>query len=160
MKPKQISALMSIKVPGLGNSADMDSIEKKINTYIESISPGISIEDLSGWRVTFDINSFCTDLIAIYKKFWGYPSDREYVISIAIPLPDNTQAPYGMPPGENGRSGSFPPVESDHFYPLAPEYDKYASLEQYIIVSAIKAIDFGLTKGFTCDGKEIKFQDL
>jgi len=160
MKHKQVSALMSINVPGLDDFVVMDSIGKEINTYIESILPEIDLEDLSGWRLTFDIDSFCTDVIAIYKKFWWYPSDREYVISIAIPIPDNTQAPYGMLSGTNGRVGRFRPVESNHFYALDPEYPKYFSLEQYILASAIKAIDFGLAKGFACGAKKIKFQDL
>jgi len=43
---------------------------------------------------------------------------------------------------------------------LDPEYDKYDNLDQYILASAIKAIDLGFTKGFTCYGKKIKYQDL
>jgi len=54
----------------------------------------------------------------------------------------------------------FLPIRSDRFHPLDPEYDKYDNLDQYIIASAIKAIDLGFTKGFTCYGKKIKFQDL
>jgi len=118
------------------------------------------MEDLSGWRLTFFINYRCTDLIGVFKKFFRYPSDKEYEISIAIPIPDNTQAPYGMPPAKDGRVGDFLPIRSDRFHPLDPEYDQYNNLDQYILASAIKAIDLGFTKGFTCYGKKIKFQDL
>ncbi|WP_082782624.1 Imm9 family immunity protein [Cephaloticoccus capnophilus] len=159
IKHNQVRARVPIEVPELDNFVDIDSINERINNFLETIPSRINIEDLWGWRLSFRINSFCTDLIAIYKKIWVNETAKEYIIPIAIPLPDNTQAPYGLPPGGNGRSGAFPPVESDHFYPLAPEYDKYVSLEQYIIVSAIKAIDFGLTKGFPRNGKSIKYSD-
>jgi len=89
---------MGIAVPKLGNFADISSIKKEIMTYVESILPRINMEALSGWRLTFHINYFCADRIGVFKKFFRYPSDREYVISIAIPIPDNTQAPYGIPP--------------------------------------------------------------
>ncbi|KXU39484.1 hypothetical protein AXE65_08245 [Ventosimonas gracilis] len=157
IKYKQARVRMAIEVPRLGNFVDINSINEKINTYLDSVPERINTEDLWGWGLIFRINAFCIDSIAVYKKMWTNAHGKEYIIPIAIPLPDNTQAAYGMPPGENGRSGCFLPVESDHFYALDPEYDQYVNLEQYIIESAIKAIDFGLNKGFPRDGKEIKF---
>jgi len=151
---------MGIEVLGLSDFVDTYSIGKKITTYIESILPRINMEDLSGWRLTFHISYFYADLIGVFKKFFRYPSDKQYEISIAIPIPDNTQAPYGMPPVEDRRVGDFHSIRSDRFHPLDPEYDKYDNLDQYILASAIKAIDLGFTKGFTCYGKKIKFQDL
>jgi len=102
----------------------------------------------------------CTDFIGVYKQFLRYPSDREYVISIVIAIPDNTQAPYGMPLGKRGTIGFFHAGESKYSHLLDTEYDKYDNLDQYILASVIKAIDLGLTKGFTCYGKKIKFQGL
>jgi len=159
IKYEQARVRMAIEVPGLGDFVDINSISKKINTYLESVPPRINTEDLWGWGLIFRINAFCIDSIAIYKKMWTNVNGKEYIIPIAIPLPDNTQAAYGMPPGENGRSGCFLPVESDHFHALDPEYDQYVDLEQYIVASAIKAIDFGLNKGFPRDGKEIEFSN-
>jgi len=160
-KVKQVGVSMGIEILGLRDFVDTTSIEKKIKTYIESISPRINMEDLSGWRLTFFISYRHTDLIGVFKKFFRYPSDRQYEISIAIPIPDNTQAPYGMPPSTDEKLPLFfLPIRSDRFHPLDPEYDKYADLDQYIIASVIRAIDLGFTKGFTCYGKKIKFQDL
>ncbi|KXU38887.1 hypothetical protein AXE65_11265 [Ventosimonas gracilis] len=79
-KVKQVRAIMPISVPGIWNFADMGPIERKVNTYIDSILPRINIEDISGWRLLLHINSVCSDLISVYKKFLRYPSDREYVI--------------------------------------------------------------------------------
>jgi len=151
---------MPTSVPRIDDFADIFSIEKKINTYVESILPRINMEDLSGWRLLLHINSVCTDFIGVFKKFWRYPSDKEYVISIAIPIPNNTQALYGMPPGKKGRNAFFNSIRGNQSHLLDPEYDKYDNLDQYILASAIKAIDLGFTKGFTCYGKKIKFQDL
>jgi len=160
MKHEQIGVSTQIEALGLLNFADTSSIRKKITTYVESIFSRINMEDLSGWRLTFFINYVCTDFIGIDKKFRRYPSDREYEIPIGIPIPDNTQAPYGIPPVEDGTIGFFHPGRSNHSHLLDPEYDKYDNLDQYILASAIKAIDLGFTKGFTCYGKKIKFQDL
>jgi len=151
---------MGIAVPRLGNFANISSIENEIAAYVESILPRINMEDLSGWRLNFDVTYACTDFIGVYRKFLRYPSDREYEILIAIPIPDNTQAPYGLPLGKHGTIGSFRPARSDRSHILEPEYDKYDNLDQYILAAAIKAIDLGFTKGFTCYGKKIKFQDL
>jgi len=159
-KDKQVKVTKYIGVPGLLGFADVFSIEKKLTTYVDSILPRINMEDLSGWRLTVQIGYACTDFIGVYKKFFRYPSDREYEISIGIPIPDNTQAPYGMPPGKYGTVGFFHPGESKHSHLLDPEYDQYDNLDQYILAAAIKAIDLCFTKGFTCYGKKIKFQDL
>jgi len=160
-KVEQVKITKYIGVPGLLGFADVFLIEEKITTYVDSILPRINLEDLSGWRLSFDIGYLCTDLIGVYKKFLRYPSDREYVISIGIPIPDNTQAPYGMPTGTNGKISLFyRSISGKHNHLLDPEYDQYADLEQYILASVIKAIDLGLSKGFTCYGKKIKFQDL
>ncbi|WP_082782584.1 Imm9 family immunity protein [Cephaloticoccus capnophilus] len=161
-KVKQVRATMPTSVPGIWNFANMGPIERKVNTYIDSILPRINIEDLSGWRLLLHINSVCSDLIGVYKKFLRYPSDREYVILLTIPIPDNTQAPYGMPPGRDGTIGYFRSIKDrgKQSHLLEPEYDKYDGLNQYILAAAIRAIDLGFTKGFTCYGKKIKFQDL
>jgi len=160
MKHDQVTVNMQIEVIGPLNLAGVASIRKKIATYVDSILPRINIEDLSGWRLSIQMTYVCTDFIGVYKKFFRYPSDREYEISIGIPIPDNTQAPYGLPPRKDGTIGFFHSGESKYCHLLDPEYHKYADLEQYIIASAIKAIDLGFSKGFTCYGKKIKFQDL
>jgi len=164
MKDKKVAQVgigLGIEVIGLTDFADVFSINKKITTYVESILPRINTEDLSGWRLQFHISYLPTDFIAVYKQFRRYPSDREYVISISIPIPDNTQAPYGMPTGANGKISFFcRSVSGKHCHLLDPEYGQYVNLDQYILASVIKAIDLGFTKGFTCYGKKIKFQDL
>jgi len=109
---------MGIEVIGLLDFADVFSIDKKIATYVKSILPRINIEDLSGWRLTLDTGYRCTDFIGVYKKFLRYPSDREYVILISIPIPYNTQAPYGIPTGEKGRTSFFSSRRKQAFPPF------------------------------------------
>jgi len=52
--------------------------------------------------------------------------------------------------------GYFRPIRRNLSHLLDPEYDKYADLEQYILASARKTIDLGLSKGFTCYGTKTK----
>jgi len=106
MEHEQVRVIMGIEVGPLDFS-DVLSIRKKTTTYVESILPRINMEDLSGWKLIFYINTRCTDFIGVYKKFRRHPSDKEYVISISIPIPANTQAPYGMPPDEDGKISFF-----------------------------------------------------
>jgi len=168
MKDKQVGfAIRSDDVPRLDDFADLISIYEKINTYIESILPRINIEDLSGWRLTLVIDYLCTDFISISQELERHPSDREYVIFVSIPIPlidsrvpDNMSAPYGIPYSKDEPIKYLRLNGEILYHNLDPEYNKYDNLEQYIIASTTKAIDLGFSKGFTCDGKEIKFQDV
>jgi len=152
--------IMAAEIPGIDDFANMDSIEEKLNNHIEFILPKINIEDLSGWNLKFYINSMCTDFIGVLKKFRRYPSEMEYEIPVVIAIPDNSQAFYGIPPAEDGRIGYFHPGNERYSHLLEPEYEKYKNLDQYILNSAIKAINVGFTKGFACKGKTIKFQNM
>jgi len=160
MKSKPIRFTLSREVSGIDDFVDMEKIREKLNEHIEIISSRINIADLSGWGILLNINSVCTDFIGVYKKFLRYPSDKEYVVLISIAIPDNAQVLYGMPPAEDGRIGYFHPASQANCHILDPEYEKYENLDQYIFESAVKAINLGFTKGFTCHGKKIKFQDL
>ncbi|WP_079214147.1 Imm9 family immunity protein [Ventosimonas gracilis] len=100
-----------------------------------------------------------SNFIGIHKKFLRHPLGREYEMMISPPIPDNRQAPYGIPP-LGKKIKAFRPIKNVRFHALDPEFHKYDNLEQCILASAIKAIDFGFTKGFACYGKKIKFQDL
>jgi len=148
------------EVTGLYSYADMYSIKKEINTYFESIFPKINTEDLSGWGLTFFVNYICTDFIAIDKQFTRCSSDKECEISMYIPIPDNRQAPYGLPPVDNGGIGSFHPRIKKLYHLTEPEYDQYVNLDQYVLAATIKAIDLGFSEGFTFYREKIKFQDL
>ncbi|KXU39483.1 hypothetical protein AXE65_08240 [Ventosimonas gracilis] len=148
------------EITGLYPYADMYSIEKEINTYFESIFPRINTEDLSGWSLAFFIYYRCTDFIAIDKQFTRCSLDKECEISMYIPIPDNRQAPYGIPPIDDGSIGSFHPAIEKIWHLAEPEYDQYVSLDQYVLAATIKAIDLGFSQGFTFYRKKIKFQDL
>ncbi|WP_082782625.1 Imm9 family immunity protein [Cephaloticoccus capnophilus] len=160
MKSERVIVHTWAEVTALSDFAEMDSVDEKITAYIESILPRINTEDLSGWILVFRVNYRCAEFISIDKRFTRVPSDRECGLTVGIPIPDNTQAPYGIPPVEGGKLGSRYPAVPKHFHLLDPEYDKYANLEKYIFAAAIKILDFAFTTGFTCYKKKIKFQDL
>jgi len=48
MEYKQVAVVMEDKVAGLDDFAGMDSIYKKIGTYVNSILSRINMEDISG----------------------------------------------------------------------------------------------------------------
>jgi len=159
-KEKKTSITMSLEIPGIREFSDIELIKKEINEHIHAIFSRINIEDLSEWNLKFYINLTCTDFVGISRQLRRYPSYMQYEIIVAIAIPDNTQATYGMQPAEDGRIGYFHPANEKYVHILDPDYEKYDSLDQYIIGAAIKAINVGFTKGFTCQGKKIKFQDV
>lgn len=42
---------------------------------------------------------------------------------------------------------------------LEPEFDKFTNLNQYFVASGIRALEFLFTRGFTFQGKKIRFVD-
>jgi len=66
-----------------------------------------------------------------------------------MPIPaDKTKPPVYHPPR----------AKNNHL--LEPEYESYDNLDQFIFESAVKAVNLAFSKGFTCYGKKIKFQEL
>jgi len=68
-----------------------------LQDYLDGIVSRVNLEDLSGWRLLFHVNCVCADRNGVFKKFIRYPSDKEYVVLIALAIPNSTQARYGMP---------------------------------------------------------------
>jgi len=160
IKEKKIGIVTSVEVVNLDSFFGRNEFKKKISRHIYSILPNINTEDLSGWSLQFHINFMCTNFVAISKQLRRYPSDTQYEVPILIAIPDNTQVQYGMPPAAHGRVGFFRAQNEKYVHLLEPEYEKYENMDQYIEVSAIKAINLGFTRGFTCKGKKIKFQNM
>jgi len=164
LKYGQLTVGIHSEVFELYDVTDLEQVVEEIDTYMESILPRINIEDLSGWKLTIGIEYVRTESILVSKKMGRYPSHREYINLMSIPIPDDTQAPYGIPCSEDEPIEYREPKRKSDFHILDPEYDKYDNIDQYILASTIKAIEVvftnGLSKGFTGFWKKIKFQDL
>lgn len=153
---KEIQVLFSIEIPQMDEYVKIDNIRRELNNYAKANFINLNTEDLADWSVLIKILFQRTDTIGIAKRTARYPSDKEVSIYIAIPIPDNEQVKYGLSIVKEAYSKINNPKYS---YEFLPEFSNYDDLDSYILESSRKAIDFAFTKGFTCNGKKIKYQN-
>lgn len=94
--------------------------------------------------------------IGIFKRAKRFPSNKEFEISISIPVPNLEEARYGI----SDMTGIYIPLNIKNFYILSPCFSKYDNLYHYILESAKQAIDAAFAYGFTCNGKRIKKKEF
>lgn len=152
-KKKMVS--LPTEVPKINDNVNMHFMWVELNKYIDNLLPRINILDLNEWRILIMISSRATNGIGVFKRSMRYPSDKEYVISISICIPDESQAPYGL---REVKESFFKPL-NEKFFILDPEFEQYESLYSYIFESAKRAIDLAFTKGIVCGGKRMKLQN-
>lgn len=153
---EEIQVLFSIEIPQMDEYVKIDYIRRELNNYAKANFINLNTEDLADWSVLIKILFQRTDTIGIAKRTARYPSDKEVSIYIAIPIPDNEQVKYGLSIVKEAYSKINNPKYS---YVFLPEFSNYDDLDSYILESSRKAIDFAFTKGFTCNGKKIKYQN-
>lgn len=153
---EKIQVLFSIEIPKMDEYVEIGSIERELDNYAKANFINLNAEDLADWSVLIIILLQHTDAIGIAKRTARYPSDKEVSIYIAIPIPDNEQVKYGLSIVKEAYSKINNPKYS---YVFLPEFSNYHDLDSYILESSRKAIDFAFTKGFTCNGKKIKYQN-
>jgi hypothetical protein len=152
---EKIRVLMPIEVPRLDEDVDIHSIWIELNTYVKALEHIINLQDVGDWRLLINVLAQRTDAISIAKRVARFPSDKEYVIYMSTPIPDDDQAAYGLP---SVKEAFFKEKSEKYSYILDPDFDSYDNLYQYILESSKRAIDFAFTHGFTCNSKKIKFQ--
>lgn len=150
----KIRILMPREVPGLDQDVNIDSIRRELNNSLNEIVADVNIQDLEDWRLLIAITSRSTNGIGVFKKAKRYPSEKEFEISISIPIPNDDQTPYGLSKVKD----AYYIALNDKFYTLEPNFVDYDTLHQYILASSERAINLAFTHGFTCNGKKIKFQ--
>lgn len=150
-----VRVLMPSEIPMLHEEIDLSSIENELDAYITEILPRINIQELDGWALLISIVSRSTTGIGVFKRIKRYPTDKEFEISISIPIPDNDMATYGY---QRVKEGFYSPLDDKKFYTLEPDFEKYNSLYEYIFESSKRAIELAFQHGFVCNGKKIKFQ--
>lgn len=154
MKEK-IRVLMPTEIPHIDEEVDTNTIEQELNNYAQALIPRINLQDLDDWRLLIMVNSRATNGIGFFKRSRRYPSDKEFEVSISIGIPSDEQAQYGL---ARVKEAFYHPLNEKNFYILEPEFENYRNLYHYILESAKRAIDLAFNKGFTCNGKKIKFQ--
>lgn len=153
---ERIRVLMPVEVPRLDENIDIRSIWLELNTYIKTIEPRINFYDLEDWRLLVNVLAQRSDVIGVAKRVARFPSDKEYVIYMSIPIPDDEQIAYGLP---CVKKAFFKEKNEKYSYILKPSFGCYDNLYQYILESSKRAIDFAFTNGVKCNGKIIKFQE-
>ncbi len=152
---RKIKVSMPIEIPRLEKYVDVNSAQKMMNDYVDTLTSKINLKDLGQWDILILINYRATSGIGVFKKVRRYPSDEEFEISISISIPDVEQISYGVP---SVKEAYYLPLNDKNFYIIEPNYANYANLFQYILESSKQAIDLAFCKGLTCNGKKIKFQ--
>lgn len=153
---EEIRVLFSIEIPKMDEYVEIGNIRKELNNYAKTNFINLNTEDLADWSVLIKILFQRTDAIGIAKRTARYPSDKEVGIYIAIPIPDNDQVKYGL---SVVKEAVLKITNPKYSYDFLPEFSNYDDLDSYILKSSKKAIDFAFTKGFTCNGKKIKYQN-
>ncbi|NMA74725.1 MAG: hypothetical protein GX963_11305 [Bacteroidales bacterium] len=152
---EKVRVLLPIEIPNLDKDVDTRSIWINLNTYVKTLKQKINLQDMGDWRLLINVLAQRTDAISVAKRVARFPSDKEYVIYMSIPIPDDDQATYGL---SSVKEAFFKEKNEKYSYILEPNFDSYDNLHQYIIESSKLAINLVFTHGFTCNGKKIKFQ--
>ncbi len=152
---EKVRVLMPIEILNLDKDVDTTAVWRELNDYVKVLVPQINIQDCGDWKLLVLVNMRATNGIGFYKRSRRYPSDKEFEISISIPIPNNDQAPYGL---SKVKESYYLPLNDKNFYILEPQFENYDNLYQYILEGSKCAIDLAFTHGFTCNGKKIKFQ--
>ena len=154
---RKMRVLMPSEVVGFRENVDSPALHENLNSFVDSLIPRINVNDLGDWRLSIQVASRSADLLGFCKLVLRYPSDKEFVITTVVPIPNEEDAPYGF--GKPSRPPFYKPVNPDKFYTLPPNFCDYNNLYDYVLDSGKKVINLAFSKGFTCGGKRIKFQD-
>lgn len=92
----KITVLIPCEIPNLDKYVDIALIELELETYVKTLAPKINLQDLEDWNLLINVLFQRTDKIGVAKRLARYPSDKEYAIYMAIPIPDDEQAAYGL----------------------------------------------------------------
>lgn len=150
----KIRALTSTMVIGLDDLVDANVITKQANKHIETITPFINIDDLGEWRLLMYFVFNHGDVVGIGKRCGSYPSDKEKVWSIGIPVPDLKQAVYGLSEKHFVRAGIDRRAEFND--PVEARFSDYPDLQTCIAANVIRGLDAAFQRGVTIAGKRIK----
>ncbi len=148
-----------IGIGQLDEELDDEPICDKLNLYYNKISKTLNEGDLDGWKLNFLIVLRPTNAIGIAKRVTRYPSDKEVVASLVIPIPDPEQSDYGSKGVGDPSRSRYMPLDEKNFRALDPYYEKYTNLGDYVMESSKRAINEAFKLGFSVNGKKIKFQE-
>ena len=164
----QYAVLISSEIPELGELDLLRSIYRELNGYMEDYNNQINLDDLGDWKLLIQINLRNTNGgIGIFKRAKRFPSNKEFEISISIPVPNLEEARYGI----SDMTGIYIPLNIKNFYILSQRL-MVCSVPPYSVGSAVcyklfflysfavtcKAISKSCIYGLFCTLKNIMIQ--
>ena len=157
---EQVRVAMPTQVVGVKESADYKAIWTELNQYAQEHRDRLNLEILDGWRLLFDILSvpaLPSSAIGVLKRVRRYPSDKEFEVALVMPIPSDRDAPYGL--ASVSSSILARPVDETKFHNLAPQYDAYKTLDEYVLESGKRALHLAFTAGLVMNGKKLKLRE-
>ena len=113
----QYAVLISSEIPELGELDLLRSIYRELNGYMEDYNNQINLDDLGDWKLLIQINLRNTNGgIGIFKRAKRFPSNKEFEISISIPVPNLEEARWQLYP-KNSSKPIVEGTEEDPGYP-------------------------------------------
>ena len=150
---EKIKVTTPIQVSNLDRDVDTTSIWRELNSFVKELSRQINIEDLGEWSLLVSVLFRPTSGIGVYKRTRRYPSDKEFVISISISIPDDDQVHYGL---AKVKEDFYLPLNEKNFHIIMPDFENYDDLYNYMLESSKLAIESAFNHGVTCGGKKNK----
>ncbi|HBA7490623.1 TPA: hypothetical protein J1X95_004639, partial [Escherichia coli] len=121
-----------------------------------SLEPNINLQDLGDWRLLINVLAQRTDAIGIAKRVVRFPSDKEYVVYMSTPIPDDEQVSYGI---SNVKEAFFKESNEKYSNIIETDFDKYNDLFTYMLETSKNTIDWILTRGVFCNRIKIKLSE-
>lgn len=138
------------------DNLDKQRLRKEFESYLDNIAPTLNLHDLDDWGLALCVSFSSTDKIGAGKRSVRYLSEKEFEVSVSVPIPNEENICYGIAKSKEIYSN---PTNEKYFYIMDPCYDEYHDLFSYVVASSKKAIDLLFSRGVTCKGKKIKIQN-
>lgn len=149
---RDIKVYITNEIPQLDKKLSINAITASFNSYIDTLGEKINLTVLDGWKLTFNVLLQRTDTISLAKQLGKYPSEKECAIYMSVPIPDDSEALYGI---REVQQAFLKTANEKYSYILPTDFNGYHNLEEYVLESFKQLIDTALAKPFTFYGKVI-----
>ena len=138
----------------INNFPDIDYGGNKIDGFIENeIATRLDLTLSPDWTIIITL-FFCeAPWVGVFKRTINYPSTKEKELSIAIPIPNELQARYGL---SKKRFGYQTQKDASKYWTLAINYTEHATLKEFIVDSAKRGVEEAFLRGVVVEGNKIK----
>jgi hypothetical protein len=142
------------------NFMDTEGSSDKIIHLIENKFNDIlsfnKYEGLEGWQIYYKIIYNNVRSILIYKGGTSYPNEKYKEIVIHIPIPAISKVAWGVYENQYIQDIAHLDKKMKSFESIDVVFENFATMEDYLVDSISKAVEYTLKTGFTVSGQRIK----